>query len=48
LAKSHSHHYPGLLGSFRSRSGLHKNQKLFSNLSNLKKAIYWLSEKFYY
>jgi len=37
LAKSHSHHYPGLLGRFRSRSSLQKIQKLFSNLSNLKK-----------
>jgi len=24
LAKSHSHHYPGLLGCSRSRSGLQK------------------------
>jgi len=37
LAESHSHHYPGLLGRFRNRSGLQKIQKLFSNLSNLEK-----------
>jgi len=36
LAKLHSHHYPGLLGRFRSRSGLQKIHKLFSNFSNLK------------
>jgi len=27
LAKSHSHHHPGLLGRFRSRSDLHKNSE---------------------
>jgi len=39
LVKSHSHHYPGLLGRFRSKSGLQKIQKLFSNLSNLEKKL---------
>jgi len=29
LAKSHSHHYPGLLGRFRNRSGIPKFEKLF-------------------
>jgi len=37
LAKSLSHHYPGLLGRFRSKSGLQKIQKMFSNLPNLNK-----------
>jgi len=27
LAKSHSHHYPGLLKRFRSRSGLQNNSE---------------------
>jgi len=48
LVKSHPHHHPGLLGRFGSRSGLQKIQKLFSNLSNLKKGTCWMSEKFCY
>jgi len=28
LAKSHSHHYPGLLGHFRSRRALQKNSEI--------------------
>jgi len=39
LAKLHSHHYTGLLGRFRSRSGLQKINKLFSNFSNLKEYL---------
>jgi len=28
LAKLHSHHYPGLLGRLRSRSGLQNNSEI--------------------
>jgi len=48
LSKSHSHHYPGLLGRFRSSRGLQKILKLFSNLSNLENVTCWMSEKHYY
>jgi len=50
LAKSHSHHYPGL--GYKDVSGAEAAfktiQKLFSNLSNLKKVTCWISETFYY
>jgi len=32
LAKLHSHHYPGLLGRFRSRSGLQNNSDIVLKL----------------
>jgi len=32
LAKLHSHHYPGLLGRFRSRSGLQNNSAIVLKL----------------
>jgi len=36
MANSHSHHYPGFVGRFWSRSAFKTIQKLFSNLSYLK------------
>jgi len=46
LAKLHSHHYPGLLGRFRSRSGLQEfinysqtSLILNSNLLNVGKVL---------
>jgi len=46
LVKLHSHHYPGLLGRFRSRRGLQKFMKysqtsptLKSNLLNVGKVL---------
>jgi len=32
LAKSHFHHYPSLLGYFRSRSGLQNNSEVILKL----------------
>jgi len=32
LAKSHSHHYPGLLRRFRSRRGLQNNSEIILKL----------------
>jgi len=39
LAKSHSYHCPGLLGRFRSRSGLRNNYNLSNNLLNVRKLL---------
>jgi len=33
LAKSYSHHYPGLLRRFRSRSGLQNNSEIIIKLT---------------
>jgi len=39
LAKSHSHHYPGLLGRFRSRSGLQKFRNYSQTYLTLKREL---------
>jgi len=47
LSKSHFHHYPGILGRFRSRNGLHNDSEIIKLILPYKSNLL-IVEKFNY